>query len=156
MKNWRITTFFVGLVCVLAGSLSGCDWFSVTAADVSGQPIVGHWIYDESVQEGDDRFYQRLYLHVREDGYVLYANKLCRTNPVSQSNSNSYLLLDYFPIKRITVKKMVLQKFPLTPKFELKLGEWPDQGRSVFEVDDLPLQAITSEQIPDYKSWECP
>jgi len=140
---------------VLVTLLAACEGVEVTPADISGQPIVGHWYLSESVQEGDNLFVQRVYMHVREDGYVLYANLLCRQIMSSGARNHSRLILEYFPIKRINVKKMVLQKYPLTPKYEISLGMWPDQGEGVFEVDSLPLGSIGEDQVPEYRSWEC-
>lgn len=151
---FRKLVLALGVFCCGLG-LSACDRFVVTPVDISGQPIIGHWYFGESVQEGDHQFFQRLYMHVRNDGFVLYANVLCRQVISSGVRSNSKLILDYLPIKRVTVKKMVLQKFPLTPKFDLSLGAWPDQGAGVFEVDNLPLRPISASDAPDYKSWDC-
>ncbi|MEE2731771.1 MAG: hypothetical protein VYA55_13210 [Pseudomonadota bacterium] len=144
------------LWCGLGALLSGCDQWAVTPADISGQPIIGHWYLEQTTQEGEDRFYQRLYLHVREDGRVLYANRLCRNVGAAGASSHSELILDYMAIKRITTQKMVLQQYPLTPKFELRLGQWPDQGEGVFEVDNLVLQPIAATSAPDFRSWSCP
>ena len=144
----------VGLLAIM-WLLAGCDQWAVTPEDISGQPIIGHWYYAERVREGDTAFFQRLYLHVRGDGRVLYANLLCRTALDGGIDSHSRLVLEYMPIKRISVKTMVLQQFPLTPKFQLKLGAWTDQGDGVFEVDGLPLEPITAEAAPDYSAWDC-
>ena len=143
------------LPVVLGSALTGCDQWAVTPADISGQPIIGHWYFEEATSEGDDQFYQRLYMHVREDGRVVYANLLCRTMGTSGVTNHSELILDYMAIKRISTKKMVLQQYPLTPKFELRLGQWPDQGHGVFEVDNLKLLPIEEPQAPDYHNWSC-
>lgn len=149
----------MGVLLVLI--LSGCDQFAVTPADISGQPIIGHWYFSEVSREGGDEFNQRLYVHVREDGRVLYANLLCRKMGDSGFTNHSTLTLDYMAIKRISTKKMVLQQYPLTPKFELQLGHWPDQGESdnpgdvTFEVDKLPLHRIEAAAAPDFHNWEC-
>lgn len=145
--------FIVLLLCTL---LMACDKVTVTPADIAGQPIIGHWYYSETVEERDNRFYQRLYMHVRQDGFVRYANVLCKQSLTADARSESKLILDYLPIKRINVKKMVLQKYPLTPHFEILLGQWPDQGQGVFEVDKLPLASIPADSIPDVQSWQCP
>jgi hypothetical protein len=140
----------------LAVFLVGCGQFKVDPVNLDGQPIIGHWYIEQNVQEGDDHFYQRLYLHVRADGHVLYANLLCRSNEAQGSANESRLVLEYLPIKRISTKKMVLQSYPLTPKFEIKLGLWPDDVRAAFEVDNLTLSKVVESTLPDYKSWICP
>ena len=142
------------LLLLVGIGMSGCDQWAVTPADISGQPIIGHWYMEEVTHEGEDRFKQRLYLHVREDGRVVYANLLCRTL-ASGATNHSELILDYMAIKRISTNKMVLQQYPLTPKFELRLGQWPDQGDGLFEVDNLKLHPIEEQQAPDYQNWSC-
>lgn len=142
------------LLLVSGFVITGCDKWAVTPADISGQPIIGHWYLEETTQEGKDQFNQRLYMHVREDGRVVYANLLCRTM-ASGATNHSELILDYMAIKRISTKKMVLQQYPLTPKFELRLGQWPDQGTGLFEVDNLMLHPIEAQQAPDYHNWDC-
>lgn len=145
----------VGLLMGLGLFVSGCDQWAVTPADIAGQPIIGHWYMEEKTREGEELFFQRLYMHVREDGRVVYANLLCRALGSSGANSHSELILDYMAIKRISTQKMVLQQYPLTPKFELRLGQWPDQGDGVFEVDNLKLHRIPPQQAPDYHNWSC-
>ncbi len=148
---------------ILLIALAGCDNFAVTPADISGQPIIGHWYLDDTTREGDDEFHQRLYLHVREDGRVAYANLLCRQMGSGGASNHSELILEYMAIKRITTKKMVLQQYPLTPKFQLSLGQWPDQepesadesADPVFEVDNVPLRPISAGDAPDYQNWRC-
>ncbi len=147
MKN---SVLLLGLMLLVA-----CDSVEVTPVDIAGQPIIGHWYFSESVEENGMHFYQRLYLHVREDGFVLYANVLCKQSLSSGVRSESRLILDYLPVKQINVKKLVLQKYPLTPKFEILLGQWPDQGSGVFEVDNMPLRPIAAAEKPDVHSWEC-
>lgn len=151
MKTYR---YIILLFCAML--VVACDKFAVTPADISGQPIIGHWFYSETVEEGENLFFQRLYMHVREDGFVRYANVLCKQSMTTGLRSESKLILDYLPIKRINVKKMVLKKYPLTPQFEILLGQWPDQGQGVFEVDMLPLRSLPADSVPDVESWHCP
>ena len=141
------------LLCCCLG-LSACDQLKVSPVSLEGEPIVGHWFVEQRDQIGSEMFFQRLYLHIRADGYVRYVNLLCRSDE-NQLRNESRLNLDYTPVKRITVKKMVLQRFPLTPKFILSLGQWPDENNGIFEVDKLPLAQIESNQLPDFDAWQC-
>ena len=145
--SWSLLT----VAMVLA---AGCGPFKVDPVSLQGQPIVGFWFYEGRETDGD-HFYQRLFMHVKADGHVLYANLLCRFDAQGQLLSESRLNLNYMSVKRISTKRMVLQNYPLTPKFQLLLSAWPDQGSGVFEVDKLPLKPISSEQQPNFESWQC-
>lgn len=140
------------LMLLVLGS-SGCG-FEVEPVPLRGQPIVGHWYYEGKQTDGDV-FYQRLYLHVREDGRVLYANLLCRFDDKGNLLNESRLNLNHMAVKRITSKKLVLQGQMLTPKYQLSLGQWPDQGPGVFEVDKLPLRTIPVKDKPEFDKWQC-
>lgn len=155
MKIMSIQTVINGLLLNAVFILAGCDQLKVTPVNIDGEPIVGHWYIEKRDQLEDEQFYQRLYMHIKADGYVLYANLLCRFNGEAKLQSESRLNLNYMAIKRINTKKIVLQSYPLTPKFELKLGSWPDQNGGILEVDNLPLSSIAADQAPDFEQWQC-
>ena len=147
MKSVLVLAPWLLVLCI-----AGCDGLQIEPVDVAGQPIIGHWYYEGIEREALEQRSIRAYLHVRRDGFAAYAYQACRSGEIA---SHSQLILDYLPIKRLNSKKMVLQKYPLTPSFQLTLGQWPDQGDGRFMVDEVPLQAIVATDVPDYRQWDC-
>jgi len=158
-RNIAALMLLAGLVSVF----SGCEKLKVTPVDVSGQPIVGHWYFEgaqqlqqQPPQQPDIQTQQRVYLHVREDGHVLYANLICRVDVANGARNHSEMILEYPPIKRLSAKKMLLQEYPLTPQFELTIARWPTQDDDHFLVDEVLLARINADAAPDYTQWQCP
>lgn len=147
----------IWLLPLATGLLSACDGWKVKPVEVSGQPVVGHW-YQEILQEGlAGPEYRRLYLQIREDGYARYHHQLCEYNGDHEVMIERKLELDYTPIKRLSEKKMLMQNYPLTPKFELTLGQWPDRNeQKQFEVDALKLDRLRENELPSLVNWTCP
>lgn len=135
-------------------ALSGCEEWKITPVALEGTPLVGSW-YGEREDITDDRqIRDRLFIQVRASGEVDYHFLGCQSGE-GATKAEKRLNLQQMPIKRLTTMKMVLQRYPLTPSFELTLGAWPDQGAGVWVVDGIALLPVEGEVLPEPGRWEC-
>ncbi len=139
---------------LIVWAVYGCEKLKVTPVDVRGQAIVGYWFGQRAESDQQYRFEHRLYLHVREDGFVRYVNLLCSYG-VDGDLQQRRLNLDYLPIKTLSAEKMVVQSYPLTPKFEFTLSHWPSEQSDYFEVDTVRLKKFTSQEVSNPNKWQC-
>ena len=146
----KLSAFFC--LCFMV-FLAGCDQWKVTPVSVQDTPLVGHWYGEREQRLGSVRAHDRLYVQVMESGLVEFHFIGCEYH--SAGVQEKHLDLQQIPIKRLTTVKMVLQSYPLTPKFELTLGAWPDQNAGVWEVDEIGLQLTEAAKLPDYSAWHC-
>ncbi len=142
------------LMCLaLVISVVGCDQFKITPVDVTNQAIVGYWYGEKQVNEQGWQVWQRAYLHVREDGYAYYHNLLCRQYIDGTGTNSSELKLDYMPIKDLTPTTILLQKYPMTPKFQLTIGRWPNSEDQALQLDEFLLERKTASM--ETNVWRC-
>ena len=134
-------------------ALAGCDKLKVTPVSLQDTPLPGNWFGERQQQLGDVTTHDRLFLRVTESGYVDYHFLACESG--AQQTQEKSMHLREIPIKRLTTVKMVLQAYPLTPKFELTLGLWPDQNAGVWEVDGVALHPVDDNNLPDPSQWRC-
>lgn len=142
------------ILILLLAVLSGCDGMKNSPVSLQDTPLPGRWYGERQQQLNGVIAQDRLYMEVSEAGYVSYHFLGCenRTNgPVKEKR----LSLHQMPVKRITTVKMVLQSYPLTPKFELSLGAWPDTNEGVWVVDQISLNPADAETPPDPEQWRC-
>lgn len=150
--NTRILLSTVLSLAMMA--LTGCEEMKNAPVSLEGTPLPGQWYGERQQQMGKVLAHDRLYMQVSEEGYVSYFYLACEsgaTGPVKQKR----LSLNHVPVKRITTVKMVLQTYPLTPKFELSLGAWPDMNEGTWVVDEIPLRQIKAGDRPDPEQWQC-
>ena len=145
----------LGLVLVVSLSLAACEKLKVEPVAVRGEAIVGHWYAQQSSQENEFLVLRHVHLQVREDGYARYYSLFCETNQQSLVTNSRSLELDYTPIKRLNQTKMLLQRYPLTPQFELTIGHWPDAEDDRFEVDQVQLERVNESEVPEFQAWNC-
>ena len=155
MKPFTAKAYIRSALCTLLLFLCGCEKLRVEPVSVQGQPIVGHWYAQQSSEDDGILVQRHVYLQVREDGYARYFSLLCETNLQTQSTSSRNLQLDYTPIKRLNHKKMLLQRYPLTPQFELTIEHWPEGRDDQFEVDEIQLQWLSDTEVPEFSAWSC-
>ncbi|MGB3620658.1 MAG: hypothetical protein WBA20_04870 [Ketobacter sp.] len=172
--NISVSRILVLCALVSTGLMTnGCEKLRVEPVKVSGEAIVGHWYAEQNHSDDSIHARRRVYLQIRDDGFVRYYNLLCETDQQSQMTRRRSLELDYTPLKRLNHKKMLLQRYPLTPQFELTIGQWPDGSRigpsvavnaeglddttsgDQFEVDNVLLQRIQESEIPAFQQWQC-
>ena len=146
-------TRLLALMAALALT-GGCEKLKNTPVDVSQTPLIGYWFGEQRADVNGVQTHDRLFLHVRDDGHAAYTFVTCE-NSADGRNSAKRLALDYMPVIRLTSVKMVVQTFPLTPKFEFTLGQWPDQNEGEWVVDGIPLHVISERERPDTKEWRC-
>lgn len=146
-------TKFMAVVALMP-VLSGCDQLKTTPVDLQDSPLVGTWFAEAGVQSPEGVQKDRLLVHVTATGYVSYHYLGCDQQLGSPLREKRLNLLD-MPIKRLTTVKMVLQNYPLTPKYELTIGGWPDKNDGVFTLDGIPLSPIESAEVPPPALWDC-
>ena len=145
----------LGRICLLLVLLlsSGCEKFKNNPVDVNSTPLVGYWLGEQVTEVEGAQIYDRALIHVRNDGYLRYTVLSCGNRDGQLSEKK--LALDYMPVTLLTSVKLILQTYPLTTKYELTLGTWPDQGSGVWEVDTIPLHRIEADALPDFEAWHC-
>ncbi len=147
----RIVMVGLGLATLL---LAGCEKMKNSPVEVVQTPLVGSW-YGEQLQEvGDGRVHDQLFIQVKPDGYVDYHFLSCELIP-GRPLQEKRLDLQHMPVIRLNTVKMVLQNYPLTPKFELTLGPWPDENGGQWVVDDIALRAAEPEQMRQVTEGSC-
>ena len=142
----------LSLAMVLA--LAGCDNLKNKPVSVETTPLPGIWYGEQRGENGYSVAHDRLLLQVSTDGYVSYHYLSCEFG-VGQPVKEKRLDLQHMPITRLNAVKMVLQTFPLTPKFELTLGRWPDENGGLWVVDNIELQKLDTPTLPDTQNWDC-
>lgn len=142
------------VVAVLMPLLGGCDKLKTTPVDLQDSPLVGTWFAEASVQSPEGVQKDRLLVQVTPSGYVSYHYLGC-DQQLGSPLREKRLSLQGMPIKRLTTVKMVLQNYPLTPKYELTIGSWPDKTDGVFTLDGIPLHPIDSAEVPPPALWDC-
>lgn len=138
--------------------LAGCDELKITPVPLEGTALPGNWYGERETQLGNIVAYDRLFMQVSEEGYVSYFYLACESGHEDGRVRMKRFNLHNVPIKRLTTVKMVLQSYPLTPKFEISLGAWPDTNEGVWVVDDIELQPVEARSpltMPDPGLWEC-
>lgn len=141
-------------VCCLFPLLAGCEQLKNTPVAMDGSPLVGSWYGETTGQSTDVRLRDRLLIQVSTQGYVNYHYLGCELQAGQPVREKRLDLLE-LPITRLNTVKMELQSFPLTPKFQLTLGSWPDQADGVWTVDSVALRAIEPDQAPLPATWDC-
>lgn len=135
--------------------LSGCDALKNTPVSLAGTPLPGTWYGERQGTLGENvTLHDRLLMQVSEEGYVSYFFLACESGHADGKTRVKRFNLHNMPIKRLTTVKMVLQTYPLTPKFQLSLGAWPDANNGKWVVDEIELQPVDA-QVPDPGLWEC-
>lgn len=155
MSTKREKLVSLNLFAALIFCISGCEKLRVEPVSVKGESIVGHWFAEQNSNEDKLMVRRKVYLQVREDGYARYYSLLCEKNLDTQLSSSRSLELDFTPIKRLNRKKILLQRYPLTPQFELTIGHWPVEDSNLFEVDQIQLHPIPETNVPDLQDWGC-
>ena len=134
--------------------LGGCEKMKNSPVSVANTPLIGDWYGERQLQDHEVTATDRLLVQVQADGYVSYHFLSCESGGVSPEREKR-LDLKQMPITRLNTVKMVLQSYPLTPKFELTLGAWPDQDNGIWQVDEIPLKKVDSSQLPQPAEWAC-
>jgi len=152
--------FFVRIVVIaVVVLLSGCA-LKNSPFPLGDSELVGYWFHEgaESVEGG--QLHTRLAVEIKKTGYISYHFISCLlvegSDSVSGSSTQSKMLsLRDMPIIRATTKKIKAQTFPLTPKWEFQIGEWPHkEGEEwLMELDKRELTRV--ENSVDTSSWSC-
>lgn len=148
-----VNRFFLCLL-VLLPWLGGCEKMKNTPVSVVNTPLVGDWYGEQRSQGGDSFAHDQLLVRLQDDGYVSYHFLSCEFG-LGQPLQEKRLDLKQMPITRLNTVKMVLQSYPLTPKFELTLGTWPDESEGVWQVDNIDLRRVDSTELPAPEQWSC-
>lgn len=147
------------ILVVVVVFISGCA-FKNSPFPLGDSALVGYWFHEatESVDEGT--LHTRLAVDIKKTGYISYHFISClltgESDSVAGSNTQSKMLsLQEMPIIRATMKKIKAQTFPLTPKWEFQIGEWPHKEGDdwLMELDKRTLTRV--ENRVDTSNWGC-
>lgn len=142
------------LVFAMLVLLGGCDKLKTMPVDLQDSPLVGTWYAEDSAQASEGIRTDRLLVQIAASGYVRYHYLGCDQRVGLPLQEKRLDLLD-MPIKRLTTVKMVLQNYPLTPKYELTIGSWPDKNNGVFTLDGLSLRRVEPADVLPPALWDC-
>ncbi|PCJ43879.1 MAG: hypothetical protein COA99_07590 [Moraxellaceae bacterium] len=158
---------------VLVVMLSGCA-FKNNPIPLGDSELVGLWLHDgvKRVEEGE--LHSRMAVGITAAGYISYHFLSCLTaasqlDPAPsagvQTLKSKSLHLINMPIIRATIKKIKAQTFPLTPKWEFNINQWPSrqEGKWQMVMDNTLLIRIATGGVvkdkpvekTDSKQWQC-
>ena len=139
------------LAIMMLTLVSGCEKFRNKPVDMHNSPLVGHWFGERQLQQRGHDIWDRLYISISSDGEMGYHYLSCERGD-NHFKSEKNLNLEHMPIIKLKQDELVIQTYPLTPKFDLTLGDWPDKNDGVFVVDGLNLK--TTAPV-DWANWHC-
>lgn len=116
--------------------------------------IVGQWLHDETENLNEGVLHTRMALDITRDGYASYVFISCVETDGGWQKSRG-LQLKHMPIIAVSTKKIKVQTFPLTPKWEFQITAWPHQedGRWHMSIDRKAMKKV--EDIGDATQWQC-
>lgn len=140
-------------VCLLVSFSTGCA-FKNNPIPLGDSELVGHWSHDSEQTLEGGVLLTRMTLDITQEGYISYHFLSCFTSDEGADKSKLLHLLS-MPIIRVTTKKIKAQTFPLTPKWEFKINDWPQQRNDqwVMTVDNIELNKVAEEVATD--GWKC-
>ncbi|MBV1922027.1 MAG: hypothetical protein KUG73_15220 [Pseudomonadales bacterium] len=122
--------------------ISGCA-FKNNPTPLGDSELVGQWLHESEENLDGDRRITRMALDVTQEGYITYHFMSCFSSK-DETRKNKTLHLLNMPMIRVTTTKIKAQTFPLTPKWEFKINEWPSQKNSQWQmtVDNILLDKV--------------
>ena len=137
--------------------ISGCA-FKNTPTPLGDSELVGQWLHESEENIDGGRVVTRMALGITQEGYITYHFMSCFSSK-DEAKKNKTLHLLNMPIIRVTTTKIKAQTFPLTPKWEFKINEWPSQKNNQWQmtVDNILLVKVDVGEDMGVKidSWYC-
>lgn len=152
----HLTSLMLGSLALGTLLSAGCDQLKVTPVAMQESPLAGRWFGEMREDLGHEQVWRRLFVHVQAEGYTYYHSLICRfPNDALGAPSVSELIIEPTPIKRVSQKRLVLQSYPLTPKFQLTIGGWPADNAGRWILDEMALNRVAAAAAPQDRAWVC-
>ena len=137
--------------------MSGCA-FKNNPTPLGDSELVGQWLHESEKVLDSGTITTRMALDITQEGYVSYHFMSC-FSAKDEARKNKSLHLLNMPMIRVTTTKIKAQTFPLTPKWEFKINEWPTQENDQWQmtVDNMLLAKIDVSEDMGAKvdGWRC-
>ncbi|OUR86973.1 hypothetical protein A9Q81_27330 [Gammaproteobacteria bacterium 42_54_T18] len=150
LVRWSVSVLLVVLI-------SGCA-FKNNPTPLGDSELVGQWLHERESALDNGTVITRMALDITQEGYISYHFMSCFSSK-GDTRKNKTLHLLNMPMIRVTTKKIKAQTFPLTPKWEFKINEWPTQENNQWQmtVDNMLLAKIdVSEDVgAKVDGWRC-
>ncbi len=150
LVRWAVSVLLVAFI-------SGCA-FKNNPTPLGDSELVGQWLHDSEETLDGSTVITRMALDITQEGYISYHFMSCFLSK-NDAKKNKTLHLLHMPMIRVTTKKIKAQTFPLTPKWEFKINEWPSKDNDQWKmtVDNLSLDKIDDGESIGEKidGWRC-
>lgn len=137
--------------------ISGCAFKNIPTP-LGDSELVGQWLHEGEEALDGDTVTTRMALNITQEGYISYHFISCFLSK-DEARKNKTLHLLNMPMIRVTTTKIKAQTFPLTPKWEFKINEWPVQENNQWQmtVDGLLLAKVGASVDIGKKvdGWRC-
>ena len=159
MKNKKVESMLSRLVISVlsVALLSGCA-FKNNPTPLGDSELVGQWLHDSKETLDGATVITRMALDITQEGYISYHFMSCFLSK-DDAKKNKTLHLLNMPMIRVSTTKIKAQTFPLTPKWEFKINEWPSEDNNQWRmtVDNLLLDKVdVSEDMgARVDAWRC-
>jgi len=150
LVRWAVSVLLVVFI-------SGCA-FKNNPTPLGDSELVGQWLHESETVLGSGTITTRMALDITQEGYVSYHFMSC-FSAKDEARKNITLHLLNMPMIRVTTTKIKAQTFPLTPKWEFKINEWPTQENNQWQmtVDNMLLAKIdvSGDMGAKVDGWRC-
>ena len=150
LVRWSVSVLLVVLI-------SGCA-FKNNPTPLGDSELVGQWLHEGEDVLGGGMVTTRMALDITQEGYISYHFMSCFSSKGDVRKNKTLHLLN-MPMIRVTTTKIKAQTFPLTPKWEFKINEWPSEENDQWQmtVDNMLLAKIDVSEDMDVKldAWRC-
>ncbi|OUS26852.1 hypothetical protein A9Q99_16685 [Gammaproteobacteria bacterium 45_16_T64] len=140
-------------VVIIMLSLAGCA-LKNEPTPLGDSELVGYWLHDQKENIAEGVLHTRMALDITQEGYASYHFISCLESDGTWEKSRG-LHLQHMPIIKASTKKIKVQTFPLTPKWEFQITKWPYQEDNLWRmvIDKKSLDRIEAKD--DANNWQC-
>lgn len=137
--------------------VSGCA-FKNNPTPLGESELVGQWLHESKKSVDGHTVITRMALDIKQEGYISYHFMSCFSLKEDVSKNKTLHLLN-MPMIRVSTTKIKAQTFPLTPKWEFKINEWPSEDNDQWRmtVDNMLLDKIEDSEAMKIRvdNWRC-